>query len=443
MFKMNCKFSFPYFIIEICKKLKLNGFKAYIVGGALRDAIMQRPCKDFDITTDALPREIKTVFPDAKPYGSFGTMLLIRKGLKVEVTPFRDDAPGRKPNYTFGGSIYTDLARRDFTINSMAFDPLDNKFIDPFDGRRDIKSKIIRCTGSTKRLWEDPLRAMRAARFQAQLGFSIEPSTLYSLKANAFLLESISKERIRDELVKLVTGRHAYEGLGTLVLTDLMKYIIPELVEGMGVMHPNKPVDVLEHNLIACQSAKNTPYLRLAALLHDIGKPYCAIEKEKGLIFPDHHIKSADITLNTLKKLRFDKKTINKVYILVKYHMFYYTPKSPLSDARKLISEVGWNNVYDLVELRKADRLASGFKHPVEGGLKKLIYDLETLKKENSDYKTKDLAINGNDIIEHFKIKPGPQIGKLLEDLLCKVIENPKLNSKDTLLKLAKNFLDI
>lgn len=442
MFKMNCKFSFPYFIIEICQQLKTNGFEAYIVGGAIRDTIMQKPCKDFDITTNALPQEIKSVFPDAKPYGNFGTMLLIRNGLKIEITPFRNDAPGRKPNYTFGGTIYTDLARRDFTINSMAFDPVENKFVDPFDGRKDIKEKIIRCTGSTKRLWEDPLRAMRAARFQAQLGFIIEPSTLYALKSNAEQLKTIAKERIRDELLKLITGQHAYEGLVTLILTDLMKYIIPELIKGMGIMHPNKPVDVLEHNLIACQSIKNTSYLRLAALLHDIGKPYCAIEKEEGLIFPDHHIKSANITLNILKNLRFDKKTINKVYLLVKYHMFYYTHESPISDARRLISNIGWENIYDLIELRKADRLASGFKRPVGKGLKKLIYDLQLLKKEKSDYQIKDLAIDGNDIIKYFNIKPGPLVGKILRSLLDKVIQDPKLNSKDTLLKLAKKLLN-
>lgn len=441
MFKMSYKFSFPYFIKEICKQLNLSGFEAYLVGGALRDSIMQRPCKDFDIATSAFPNEIKSVFPDAKAYGNFGTMLLVRNRLNVEITPFRNDAPGRRPDYTFGGTIYTDLARRDFTINSMAFDPIKNRFIDPFEGRKDIKLKTIRCTGSTKRLWEDPLRAMRVARFQAQLGFKIEPATLYSLKANSSQLASISKERIRDELLKLITGKNAYNGLVTLVLTDLMNYIIPELMDGMGVMHYNKPVDVLEHNLIACQVVKNTPSLKLAALLHDIGKPYCAVKKEKGLTFPKHHIKSADIAFNILKNLKFDKKTLQKVCLLIRYHMFYYTPKSPIADARKLISQIGWKNIYDLIELRKADRIASGFEYAIGKGLKKLIEDLKLLKKEKSDYQIKDLAINGNDIIKYLKIKPGPQVGKVLEFLLDKVIEDPKLNLKKELLNLAKNFI--
>lgn len=441
MFKMSYRFSFPHFIIEICRQLNLSGFKAFLVGGALRDAIMQRPCKDFDIATSALPNEIKSVFPDAKAYGSFGTMLVVRNGLKVEITPFRDDAPGRKPDYTFGGNIYTDLARRDFTINSMAFDPIENNFIDPFEGRKDIKLKTIKCTRSTKRLWEDPLRAMRAARFQAQLGFKIEPSTLYSLKANSSQLASISKERIRDELIKLITGKHAYNGLVTLILTNLMNYIIPELIDGMGMMHYNKPVDVLEHNLIACQVVKNTPSLKLAALLHDIGKPYCAVKKEKGLTFPDHHIKSVDIAFNVLKNLKLDKKILQKVCLLIRYHMFFYTPKSPIYDARKLISKVGWENIYDLIEIRKADRIASGFESAIGEGLKKLINDLQLLKRENSDYKIKDLAISGDDIVKYLKINPGPQIGIVLEFLLDKVIKDPKLNLKNELLNLAKDSI--
>ncbi|HHY71174.1 MAG TPA: HD domain-containing protein, partial [Thermoanaerobacterales bacterium] len=360
-------------------------------------------------------------------------------GTKVEITPFRNDAPGRKPDYTFGGSIYTDLARRDFTINSIAYDPIADELIDPFQGQEDIKKGIIRCTGSTERIWEDPLRAMRAARFQAQLGFSIEASTLYALKAQAQDLKEISQERIRDELIKLITGDYCFDGLVTLVVTGLMEYISPELMVGMGLIHYNKPMDVLEHNLVACKIIRNTLPLRLAALLHDVGKPQTAVSGKKGLEFPNHHTDSADLAQKILRRLRFDNKTIKKVSLLIKHHMFYYSPNSPVSHARKLISKVGWDNVYDLIDLRVADRIASGFDAVYCPGLKKLINDLEILKDEHSDYQIKDLAITGQDIIDQLGFLPGPRIGQILKKLLELVMENPELNTKDELLDIAKN----
>ncbi len=432
--------SIPFFIKHICDELRKSGFEAYIVGGGIRDLIMDRENTDFDITTNALPGQISSVFPKAKPYGNFGTMLVIAEGTKVEITPFRDDAPGRKPHYTFEGNIYTDLARRDFTINSIAYDPITDKLIDPFGGIEDIKKGIIRCTGSTERIWEDPLRAMRAARFQAQLGFKIEGSTLYALKAHAKKLNSISKERIRDELIKLVTGNYCFDALITLVVTDLMNYIIPQLMAGMGMMHCNKPLDVLEHNLLACKTIRNTLPLRMAALLHDVGKPEAAVKTEKGLTFPDHHIKSAIMAESILRRLRFETKTIRKVVLLISNHMFYYSPDSPVSHLRKLISNVGWDNIYDLIDLRAADRIASGFDRISSPGLKKLISDLEILKNEKSDYLIKDLAVCGQDIIDELGIAPGPKVGQLLKKLLELVLENPKLNSKEKLLEIAKKI---
>jgi len=467
---MDNYFKLPSFIKDICEKLNAAGFKAYVVGGALRDMILGRKNFDFDITTDALPQDIISVFPDAIPYGNFGTMLVLREKrdrlidsgnqelqdhrslepghkshagdfIKIEITPFRDDAPGRKPDYRFGGTIYTDLARRDFTINSMAYDPVSGEFIDPYGGQKDLEAGIIRCTGSTKRIWEDPLRAMRAARFQAQLGFSIEPSTLYALKARAPELAYISRERIRDELSKLITGDHAFDGLVTLVITGLMDYVIPELMDGMGMMHFNKPVDVLEHNLIACRIIRNTLPLRLAALLHDVAKPQTAVHGEKGLEFPKHHISSAQLAEKILENLHFDNKTIKKVVLLIRHHMFHYTPDSPISDARRLISKVGWESIYDLIDLRVADRIASGFEKAVGKGLRKLLNDLEVLKQEHSDYQIKDLDINGTDIIRELGIPPGKKVGGILKYLLEQVIENPNINKKETLLQIARNNL--
>jgi len=438
---MDIKNKIPSAVIHIITSLEAAGFKAYIVGGALRDIILGRHNPDFDIATSALPSNISSVFPNAIPYGDFGTMLVISDDIKVEVTPFRDDAPGRKPDYTFGGNIYTDLSRRDFTINSMAYDLTDDILIDPFNGQKDIAKGIIKCTGNTKRIWEDPLRAMRAARFQAQLGFTIDPSTLYALKTHASNLAEISRERIRDELIKLITGDYPFEGLVTLIVTDLMKYIIPELLEGQGIIHYNKPMDVLEHNMVACKIVKNTPILRLAALLHDVGKPHSLIQSERGHEFPGHHTKSALIAEKILKNLHFDSNTIKKVVLLIEHHMFYYSPQTPISEARRLISKVGWENIYDLIELRKADRLASGFEKAVGEGLQKLINNLEILKKENSDYRLKDLAVNGEDIIKELKVPAGPMVGEILNKLLEQVILNPEINTRKKLLEMASSWI--
>ncbi len=431
----------PYPVLEACKNLNKAGFNAYIVGGAIRDMLLKRRVTDFDISTDALPHEIMGVFQNALEFGNFGTVVVHLDGYKIDITPFRNDAPGRKPVYRFGGSIYTDLARRDFTFNSIAYDPIRREFIDPFDGRKDLDAGIIRCTGSTKRIWEDPLRALRAARFRSQLGFVIEPSTLYTMYSQRFKLKSISKERIRDEFTKLITGKYVFNGLVTLVVTGLMDYIVPEMAEGMGLMHNNKPVDVLEHNMLACKYIKNTPQLRIIALLHDVAKPRTAVNGESGLEFRNHHMESALLAKKILDDLRFDRATVKKAVILIENHMFYYSLKSPISDARRIVAKVGWDNVYDLIELRKADRMASGFEEAVGPGLAKLIEDLDIIKEENSDYQLKDLAITGDDLIKNLKMSQGPLIGKVLNILLEKVIESPELNEKATLLKIAGDLI--
>jgi tRNA nucleotidyltransferase (CCA-adding enzyme) len=282
---------------------------------------------------------------------------------------------------------------------------------------------------------------MRAARFQAQLGFTIDPSTLYALKSRSPELDTISRERIRDELVKLITGEFAFDGLITLVVTGLMNNIIPELMKGMGLFHCNKPIDVLEHNLITCKMVKNTMLLRITALLHDIGKPFSVLQTEKGLKFPNHHIKSAQIAEKVLMDLRFSRHTINKAVTLIQNHMFRYPLDSSLPDARRLISKVGWDNIYDLIEIRKADRLASGFESAIGKETAKLIQHLEIIKDENSSYRIKDLAIDGDDLINNYHLPPGPHIKEILTKLLDMVIENPKLNKKEVLLDIVREKL--
>jgi len=205
-------------------------------------------------------------------------------------------------------------------------------------------------------------------------------------------------------------------------------------------MHHNKPMDVLEHNLVACKIVRNTLPLRLAALLHDVGKTETATKTEKGLEFPNHHTKSAIMAKNILQRLRFETTIIKKVVLLIDNHMFYYSPDTPLKNLRKLISKVGWENINDLIDLRVADRIASGFDRAFSSGLKKMISDLEILKKEESDYQIKDLAVSGQDIIDELNMAPGPELGQLLTKLLELVLENPELNTKEQLLEIAKRI---
>jgi tRNA nucleotidyltransferase (CCA-adding enzyme) len=432
----------PYPVIEVCKTLSDAGFEAYIVGGALRDIILKRKATDFDISTDAKPEEIAGLFQSVLIHGDYGTVIVSVDGYKIDITPFRDDAPGRKPDYKYGDNIFQDLARRDFTINSMAYEPICSKLVDPFGGEKDLDAGIIRCTGSTKRIWEDPLRALRAVRFRAQLGFEIEASTLYAICSQKYKLISISKERMRDELLKLITGEYVFQGLVALVSTGIMDYIIPELMEGMGLMHHNKPVDVLEHNMLTCKYIKNTPQLRMAALLHDVAKPRTAIHEKSIIEFHNHHIESARMASEIMRKLRFDKTMTNTAVLLIENHMFHYGSISPISDARRLVSKVGWDNIYNLIELRKADRIASGFDDSMGPGLKKLVRDLDAIRIENSDYRIKDLTITGEDLIQTLNTPEGPFIGKILNCLLEKVIEEPELNKRDTLLKIASDLIN-
>ncbi|WP_026486166.1 CCA tRNA nucleotidyltransferase [Caldanaerobius polysaccharolyticus] len=439
---MSKTYEIPSFIVDVCRQLKNNGYEAYVVGGALRDIALGKESNDWDIATSALPEEMSRVFRGIIPYGDFGTMLLVKNGVKIEITPYRNDAPGRKPTYKMGGTIYTDLARRDFTVNSMAYDPIDDVFIDPYNGLEDLKKRVIRCTGSTRRIWEDPLRAIRAARFQSQLGFAIENSTYYALVSRRQELSAVSKERIRDEFNKLLMGEHVSQGLYTLVTTGLMEYVIPELMDGMGVEQIGSHVyDVLEHNLMACVLAPPVLHIRLAALLHDVGKPYTIVEGEDGRHFYGHEYKSTEIARKALRRLKYPNDVINKVLLLVKNHMFTYNSQSTLSAARRLIAKLGWDGVYDLIELRKADRMAGGAKVLLGKSLEKLINDLEIIKSQENAFTVKDLKVDGNDLKARLGLKEGPVIGEVLRYLLEIALDYPEKNRYGDLILLAREYL--
>jgi poly(A) polymerase/tRNA nucleotidyltransferase (CCA-adding enzyme) len=326
----------PSVVFDIWKKLLNSGYEAYIVGGCVRDLLLKRKPKDWDITTNAKPEEIQKIFPNSFYENRFGTVG-VKTGLEdprlsvVEVTTFRIEGKYfdfRHPEEVkFADKIEDDLKRRDFTINALAMD-INGKIIDLFDGLKDLKKKIIKTVGKAEeRFNEDALRMMRAVRLACELGFKIDNKTFSAIKENASLIQFISKERIRDEFIKIIMSKNAVEGIELLRKSNLLIEIIPELLQGYNVMqNKHHKYDVYTHSLKSLEYAvnKNFPLeIRLAALFHDIGKPITKQGEGPDCTFYNHEIVGAKMTKNILYRLRFPKKIINKVYHLVRHHMFY------------------------------------------------------------------------------------------------------------------------
>ncbi len=464
-------------VLQIAEILRQHKYKAYLVGGCLRDLMTDPPAggepKDWDIATDALPEAVRELFPDSVYENSFGTVGVKTDStdpkLKViEVTTFRTEgaySDKRRPDEVkFVKKIEEDLARRDFTVNAMAFDLAgvsasadidseDLELIDPYDGQKDLSSEILRAVGDPgERFREDALRLMRAVRFHAQLGFKIEKQTLAAVKEEHELLGHIAKERIRDELTKLIVTPRADEGIEILRTTGLLKYILPELLDGVDCEQNQHHIyDVYTHNLKSLEySTKKNHSLtvRLAALLHDVGKPATRVWKNDprgkktrdgktgDWTFYGHQVVGAKIAGEMLERLHFSKEIIEDVYLLVYEHMFVYDPEVvTLAGVRRLLARVGSDHIDDLIKVREADRIGSGVPKAQPYRLRYLLAMLEKVKTD--PISAKMLAINGNDLMESLKLAPGPKLGKIIAVLLEDVLADPAKNQKDELLKRA------
>ncbi len=456
--------SFPKEILEVYKKLKENNFEAYLVGGCVRDFLIERKPSDWDITTNAKPEEIQKIFRKSFYQNIFGTVSVITNSkdetLKIiEITPYRLEGKytdKRHPDKViFSDNLKDDLQRRDFTINGMAIDIEEDKIIDLFNGKDDLKNKIIRAIGTPEdRFKEDILRIIRAVRIATELDFEIEEGTFFAIQKLASHLDLISKERIRDEFIKILMNENAEEGIKLLEKTNILKYLIPELLEGLNVIGVTKykkghikyeQLTTFEHNLktLGYTAKKNFDLeVRLAALLHDIAKP--KTKKGEGLsaTFRAHEIIGAKMTKTILKRLRFSKKISDKVFLLVRWHFFFYNINE-VSDAgvRRLIRNVKKENINDLLKLREADRSGSGLPKISPYRLKHLRYMIEKVSLDPIEPKM--LLINGNDLIKLLNISPSPRIGWILNSLLEEVIEEPKKNNKEYLIKKAKELNEL
>jgi len=449
----------PSYITKITKALKVSGYEAYIVGGCVRDILMGKKPNDWDITTNARPEEILKVFKDAKYENTFGTVLLpIRKEVRggelkgdledvVEITTYRSEqgySDRRHPDLiSFETKIDKDLERRDFTINALALDPANHeKIIDLFGGEKDIKAKIIRAVGEpSDRFKEDALRMLRAIRFSAQLDFELEPKTQRAILKFAGSIKFVSKERIRDEFIKILSSNKAYEGVKLLHECKLLQYIIPELEQGVDVKQDRHHIyPVFKHNLLALKCCPNKEWpVRLAALLHDVGKPKTRKIIDGIATFYNHEYLGAKMVDRIMTRLKFATADQERVVNLVKNHMFYYNVgEVSAASVRRLIVKVGRENLKDLIDLRIADRLGSGTPKAMPYKLRHLQYMME--KVQNDPVSVKMLKINGDDIIKLLKIAPGPKIGALLDVLLSEVLEDPELNKLTWLKKRVKEL---
>ena len=444
MIYKNISMHIPRNVKIILNSLKKNGYEAYIVGGSVRDCkIGMIIPKDYDITTNALPEEIIRLFDKTVPTGiEHGTITVMINGDGYEVTTYRIDGEyldNRRPvGVTFVLNLKEDLARRDFTINALAFNE-EHGLIDYFNGTEDLENKIIRAVGEpNKRFQEDALRMLRAIRFAARLDFEIEEKTLEAIKANSHLILNVSKERIRDELCKMLVSNRTTKALRTLKETKLLEYILPELQVAVGFnqRNPHHDKDIFEHTLAVVENCPLELNLRVAALLHDIAKPNCfTIDKEGIGHFYGHDKKGVIICQQILRRLKFDNESISEIIILVKEHMNVLTKPTDAS-VKRLIIRTGVDLIEGLISLQKADALGSCLSETRLQEIKEMEEKATEILESKVPLSIKDLAISGGDLINQFSIKPGKEIGAMLKFLLEKVLENPELNSKEKLLAI-------
>jgi len=430
--------------------LESKGFEAYLIGGCVRDLLLDRKPKDWDITTNAKPEEITALFPNTFYENEYGTVGVVTENtddetLKViEVTPYRVEgvySDKRRPDKVeWSSRLEDDLKRRDFTINAIAL-TLSGKIVDLSDGQTDLKKKTIRTVGESKaRFNEDALRMLRAVRIAVELDFTIDPATQNAIAVNAKHLKMMAAERIRDEFIRIVMSPKPQIGLILSHKLGLLQYIMPELEEGIGVAQ-NKAhsFDVFEHALRTVEhSAKKGFSLetRLAALFHDIGKPATRrwSDEKKDWTFYGHDVVGAKMAAKIMARLAFPKKTIENVTKMVRWHMFFSdTEQITNSAVRRIVARVGTENIWHLMDVRMCDRIGTG--RPKESPYRLRKYHSMIDEVMRDPLSVGMLKINGGKIIELTKLAPGPKIGNILHALLEEVLDDPMRNTEEYLEK--------
>lgn len=446
----------PENVLWTLKQLHTAGYEGYIVGGCVRDMLMEKIPNDWDITTNATPEQIIAVFEETDRRvvyeNNFGTVVIINKEIEatapdfaIEITPYRSEgsySDKRRPDsVSFSKNISEDLKRRDFTINAFAYDPFSDIFIDEYNGQEDLEKGIIRTVGNPdERFSEDALRIMRAIRLSAQLGFICETGTLASLRNHRELLKHVSQERIRDEFLKLIDAPFAVDGIRLMQRIGILALIIPELEEGIGCDQGGAHIyDVWEHNIKSFEHAVTKPYtlhVKLAALFHDIGKPRSRRAANgrgsKEWTFYGHEVIGANMSRDIMKRLKFPKELSDKVEKLVRYHMFFSDPDAiTLSAVRRMVSNVGEAMIWDLMDLRTCDRIGTGRPKEKPYRLRKYHAMIEEVLRDPISVGM--LKLNGDIMIGEMGMKPGRRMGWILHALLEEVLDDPTKNTREYL----------
>ncbi|MES2225526.1 MAG: HD domain-containing protein [Patescibacteria group bacterium] len=457
------EFRVPSEVRQVAEGLREAGFEAYLVGGCVRDLFLNRTPKDWDVTTNAKPEDIQRIFPESFYTNDFGTVGVKRETeddrLKViEVTPYRTESEysdKRRPDAVeFGQSLEEDLARRDFTINAVAYDESKGQIIDPFKGQKDIELRVLRTVGNpTERFEEDALRLMRAVRLVAELGFALDADTAAAIQQKAQNLGHISRERVRDEFVRILNSDQPMMALVLAQQLGLLEFIARDLTRGIGIeQNQAHSYDVFGHLMRSLQHAADKGWsfdIRLAAVFHDVSKPAVRRfeQKKNDWTFHGHEVVGARVTKKALEELRFSRETIEKVTKLVRWHMFFSDPDQiTLSAVRRVIRNVGEENIWDLLNLRICDRIGTG--RPKEQPFRFRKYKAMVEEALRDPISVGMLKTDGGHIMDRFHMKPGPRIGWVLSALLEEVLEDPTKNTPEyldskteTLLKLSDEEL--
>lgn len=438
----------PPDVARVVDTLIAAGHEAFVVGGCVRDALRGIDPQDWDIATSAKPDEIQRQFKRSLYTNRFGTVVVSSGRHEIEVTTYRieaDYADHRRPDtVSFTESLHEDLARRDFTMNAMAWHPGtaggDGLLVDPFDGQADLRHRIVRAVGVPgDRFQEDALRMLRAVRFATTLRMDLDPATAAAIADHAALAAGLSGERIGQELSKILAAERPSVGLRLLSEVGLLAVLCPEL-EICKTIPQDKAVaqDVFEHSLITVDATPVDPdlVLRLAGLFHDIGKPDTFADGH----FHQHEFVGEAITRRILRRWKYPKDTIAKVTHLIRHHMFWYQTEWSGSAVRRFVRKVGLENIPDLFELRRADNIGSGARSPRMYALEDLWTRVQDEIHRSTAFSPRDLAIDGTDVMAVLGIPPGPAVGRVISALFERVLDDPDLNTRESLLAIAREL---
>ena len=435
----------------VSDRLRAKGRRAWLVGGCVRDLLMGRPQADWDVATDALPGEVMSIFPRAIPTGfDHGTVTVMVGRTPIEVTTLRGEgaySDGRRPDSVrFVSDLVEDLARRDFTVNAIAIDPVDLSIIDPFEGRKDILARVLRAVGDPReRFSEDGLRVLRAARFVATLELDLDPGTMAAISPTLDTFRKVSPERVRDEWVKTMKARRPSRAFDIMLQGGILEVICPELLLGVGMAQNQfHAFDVFRHTMECVDACTGDPILRIAALLHDVGKPASRAFSDKtgDYTFYEYERIGAEMADPICQRLRFSNDERARIVDLVRHHLFHYSDEWTDATVRRWLRRVGRERVADLYALNEADVLAKGRDATEDlAALAGLQAHVEKVLAAGAALSTRDLKVNGHDLMREIGRPPGPWLKTVLDLLLEAVTNDPACNEREALLARAREIV--